>query len=426
MSLGHSFLAACLTSGTTYEFLNHGDIKHLFKANEVGAYDYTREYVKKYGKLPTTGTVELHTKEELPEAKDAPGYYYDELVKRYTSQECKLIMTEATKFLQIGSMSPDKALEVLTEGVMRLTTQKFGRKIIDFREAYELVWADYVHQMKGDDNIRFFTGWPTLDDMSGGLTTGDMFSIVGRPAAGKTWQLLYAMITGWQDKFSEDKKPVSTGQSRLLFSMEMKPLPISQRLAAIQLSMPYTDIDKAALSTKGQKQLKEGLWELKGFGAPFWVVDGNLSATVEDMWMIARQLKPDAIGIDGGYLVKHPTEKDRYKRVAENADLMKSELAEIAPVIVSWQFARSKDKGKKGEPAKKDLDDIGYTDAIGQVSSLVAGIMQKESIETIIQREIDILKGRKGETGKFVTNWNFQTMDFSEYVEPEVEDLQFL
>jgi hypothetical protein len=60
------------------------------------------------------------------------------------------------------------------------------------------------------------------------------------------------------------------------------------------------------------------------------------------------------------------------------------------------------------------------------VSSLVCGIMQKDSVETVVQRVIDILKGRKGETGQFTTNWNFNSMDFSQYEEPTVEELNFL
>ncbi|QIG66689.1 DNA helicase DnaB-like protein [Rhizobium phage RHph_TM16] len=426
-TLGHQFLAACLTSGSTYDFLNHGEISHLFRINEKPAYEYVKEYVKKYGKLPSEGTVELHTKEELPAAPDATGYYFEEMVKRHTQQELNLTFQEASKFLQPGgNLDPHKALEITTAKVMELVTHKFGKQIVDFRDAYQMVWGDYVQQMTDDGNNRLFTGWPYLDDLSGGLAKGDTLAFVGRPAMGKTWQLLYLLMHGWKDKLAEDGEILEQGQSRLLFSMEMKPLPIAQRLTSMKLSMPYSDIDKGNLSNYGQKKLKEGLTEISGAGAPFWIVDGNLSATIEDMVMIARQLKPDAIGIDGAYLAKHPTIKDRYQRVAENADLIKQELAEIAPVAATWQFARDKNKGgKKGEPQKKDLEDIGYSDAIGQVSSLVCGIMQKESVETVIQRVIDILKGRKGETGQFTTNWDFNKMDFSEYEEPTVEELNF-
>jgi hypothetical protein len=124
--------------------------------------------------------------------------------------------------------------------------------------------------------------------------------------------------------------------------------------------------------------------------------------------------------------MKHPKEKDRYKRVAENADLMKQELAAIAPLCVSWQFAKtaSKKNAKKGE--KPGLEDIGYSDAIPQVSSVVLATLQEETHEAYETRVIDILKGRNGEVGRFKTNWNFMQMDFTEENAQEIEALSFI
>ena len=132
------------------------------------------------------------------------------------------------------------------------------------------------------------------------------------------------------------------------------------------------------------------------------------------------------IFIDGGYLMKHPKERDRYKRVAENADMMKQTLSDICPIMVSWQFAKTaaKKNWKKGE--KPTMEDIGYSDAIPQVSSLVLATMEEELVETHKLRVIDILKGRNGEIGQFKTNWDFFTMNFTEETVQNVEDLSFL
>jgi len=50
-------------------------------------------------------------------------------------------------------------------------------------------------------------------------------------------------------------------------------------------------------------------------------------------------------------------------------------------------------------------------------------------VETLLARKIDILKGRNGETGSFMTNWDFVNMDFSEiidnpYIEGKFEQMQ--
>ena len=136
-------------------------------------------------------------------------------------------------------------------------------------------------------------------------------------------------------------------------------------------------------------------------------------------------------GYDGAYLLTHPTERDRFKRVAENASLIKQHICDLAPTACSWQFARPAKGGSGGsgnvgngkKPAQTG-DEIGYTDAILQLSSLALGLMQPESAETIKQREVSILKGRNGETGSFTVNWNFDwTTDFSEVTE-KVEELE--
>ena len=72
--------------------------------------------------------------------------------------------------------------------------------------------------------------------------------------------------------------------------------------------------------------------------------------------------------------------------------------------------------------AKEDkvgLEYIGDSDAIGRNSSLILGMFEEESPETIRRREISVLKGRHGETGSFFIKWDFENMDFSEYHESE-------
>jgi hypothetical protein len=112
--------------------------------------------------------------------------------------------------------------------------------------------------------------------------------------------------------------------------------------------------------------------------------------------------------------------------VAENATLNKERLCPLAPTVVSWQFA--KPPGGKGKKAEKlTADNIGYTDAIQQLSSTALGIFEEDSVETLIRRKIEILFGRGGEVGSFITNWDFgPNMDFSEVVEEALEELQFV
>jgi replicative DNA helicase len=395
--------------------LAQGNIGHLFEGTEVPVWEFISAHAKKYAKLPDMQTVEAHTDEELPSPEEPFEYYRDLMEQRHIEHELKRTMKEASKHLGLTGKDPAKALKMMADVVMNLVAKKQLRQVSDFRDAYDELVADYVHKYNADEGSGIRFGWPTLDNMTGGLITGDMASLVGRPQKGKTWQMLYSAHHSW-----------SKQQAIPLFvSMEMKPLPIKQRLAAMQAKVPALKLKNAELSTTYLTKFKQSMIEVKGAGVPFWIVDGNLAATVEDIWMLARQLKPDSIWVDGGYLVKHPRERDRWKRVAENAELMKSELSDLCPLIASWQFAKTGAK-KKGKGDKPDLEDIGYTDAIAQVSSLVLGLLDEDSVETIVSRLVTILKGRYGETGQFRTHWDFVKMDFSEVVEKEIQELIYV
>ena len=380
MSFGKQFVHAMCVGGDVPELLSFGNIDHLFKDNEVPYYAYLREHVKKFHVIPDLDTLEAHVGEEVLPSKEPAAYYIDLLKRRYVERELKTMFKKASDLLT-GTKDPEKALELVMATGMELVTREYQHLVTDFRSAYELIIGDYATKWNAPDEYGLKFGWPTLDEMSGGLVKGDMISIVGRPAMGKTWQMLYAAMHGWlaSNRAIAKGKDVPT-QSRLFVSMEMKPLPIQQRLASMLSHLAIKDIDTADLSTTYLNKLKKDLLAVKGFAAPFYVVDGNLTATVEDIWALARQLQVDGIFIDGGYLLKHPRERDRFKRVAENAELIKSDLCDLAPTAVSWQFSRtgSKKQLKKGETSR--LDGIGYTDAIGQVSSLALGLFQGDSV----------------------------------------------
>ncbi len=433
MSLGKMFVSAALAEGSVSAFLQFGNIEDLFKANEVEQYVFVRDFVKKYGKLPVEDTVLAHTKEELFPHKETAEYYFDLMSKRHIEITLKKTLKSANDLLGPEDKDAEAALQLVVSSVMDLMTTKYQKQISDFREAYELVIPEYVQQYNAETGHRLKFGWTTLDEKTGGCVRGDLVSFVGRPAIGKTFQMLYGAMHGWREG---NEHYLATGElpegtSRMFVSMEMDRLAIQQRMAAMQTHVPMDHVKHSALSSKNLQKLKDSLVNVSTYGAPFWVVDGNLAATVEDIHLLARQLKPGSIWIDGAYLLKHPTVKDRYQRVAENADLAKKELASLVPTVCSWQFARPKNKGGKklevkGGTQDLNLDDIGYTDAIAQVSSVVVGMFEEQSIETIMRRLMSLLKGRGGETGSWVSNWDFQNMDFSEYTAPAVSELQFI
>jgi replicative DNA helicase len=152
--------------------------------------------------------------------------------------------------------------------------------------------------------------------------------------------------------------------------------------------------------------------------ADMYVVDGNLAASVDDIYRLAAQLKVAAVYIDGAYLLRHKNARlDRFTKVAENTERMKQLTGDCGlPTFASWQFNREAAKKAKKGDEKVGLEDIGMSDAIAQCSSIVLGLFQEESVETMHQRQVDVLKGRNGEVGQFSINWLFDVMNFDEII----------
>lgn len=409
MSVGMRYLASLIDSGDVKEFTASKVSKDLFKPVELEVYEFVEGFVYSYKALPTKDTViEQFPDMGLPKAPETPAYYADQMRDRYISDTIKAGYTETKKALTKENMDTDEAVRVLSDTLVQIHKITNESRIMDFKESADFLKEAYTKKKVQGMDGTILTGYPSVDSISGGLEGGDVLSIVGRPALGKTFSTLYTGLHAWDQQ----------GKNVLYVSMEMNLLKIQQRLASMKTKYSLTQLKKAQFATNIKKGFFAAMESLKEKPNSYWIVDGNMTATVEDIWKLTMQLHPDLVIVDGAYLLHHPNPRiGKYDRVGENARLLKSMVAAEfdIPVIESWQFNREAvKKMQKNKDAKTGLEDIGYSDEIGQISSLVLGLTQSESVETIKRRKVEILKGRDGETGEFYINWDFFNMDFGE------------
>lgn len=423
-TIGRKLLSSIVLSGDVQEMMSLNLSPALFKDSENLLFDFIIGHLQKHGKLPSFSTIE-----EIPGFEDAliettepASYYLEGVEKRHLQTVMKSFMNEAAACLKDDDKDPEKAFSILLNGVSNLHRHRHRKQLIDFRDAAELIYKEYVKQNSANDEHGLMFGWPSVDEKTGGLKPGDFCSFIGRPASGKTFQLLYNALNAWQG----DKVP-------LFVSMEMAHIVIMQRLAAMQTHKTLTHIMKGQMTTKAFAAMMELLENLKTKKNPLWIVDGNLSQTVDDIILLCQQLKPKALYVDGAYLLRHSNQKiGRFERQTENAEGLKQRVATDLgiPVVASYQFGKAAAKKKKGgsggDGEKAGLEDIYGSDAIAQLSTLVFGLMQPESIETQKEREVDIMKGRNGETGRFTINWDFIGMNFSEVEKNNQGDMGYL
>lgn len=416
---GRQLLSSLVYSGDIGEYVKLSLEPYLFKETEVGLYEFMHEHISKHGKIPAQKTIEekLGT-DVLVEASEPPSYYSEEVEKRYLHNSLKASVQEASALLQ--GKQAEMALDKIMFMVGELYVKRKRKQIVNFtKDAANVVHKAYLQQKTMSNAVALPFGWPTLDEMSGGLRAGDFVSIVGRPMAGKTFMGLYTAMHAWK-----------TGRVPIFFSMEMNTELIIQRLAAIYSKKKLTDLMKAELSSKAFVAMMQDLTDIQGNDTDFIVVDGNLTSTPEDMVMLARQFKPGAAWVDAAYLAQSTNLKiGKWEKQADNAQKLKQRMAQDLgiPVTASYQFSKGSEKEKKkNKDAKPSGADVYGSDEIFQLSSLMLGLFDDEdNIESKKTRSVEILKGRSGETGSFKINWDFSNkMDFSEYKKEDPADLQ--
>jgi replicative DNA helicase len=410
--LGDQFFGALLHSGQVESYLKLGSLDAIFNYEDSDAthFKWVDDFVQKYGKLPSLETARDEMLWEPENPPETINFYHAKLMDRHIHRSLIKAGTEVNVFIENGELS--KALEVMSNVCTRLQMEQNRASIYDFRMAYPVVTKEMKAKLV--EGYSILLGWPTFDKINGGLRPGDLVSIVGRPQQGKSYQMLSRALHVWRTT----KRPV------IFVSMEMSPILVFERLAALYTHVPADWIKMGSiptLHTTAKKKFEESLLALQSEDAPFYVVDGNLSATVFDLNSLCHQLNPCAVFVDGAYMLQHPNKRlGKYEKVAENTGLLKQVIAteRRVPVIASWQFNREATKKKKAEIP--NLEDIAYSDEIGQLSSVVLGLFQEENVESILKKRIDVLKGRSGEVGSFYTFWDFQTMNFEEIVSPEI------
>lgn len=420
-SFGKLFLASSVKDGTPFDLLAKGDVSELMTETELPVYQFIVGHIQKHGVIPDVQTIAQHTGVDLSiiPVKEPSSYYRGLMSRRYVERQLKntILQVQEDHFGDLNK-DPREAIPILYEALGEIMRNSTQQEIVDYRKASPLLMAEYKKDVFGDNSDNMLTGWPKYDSMSGGIAPGDYLSIVGRPMAGKSWLIIWIAYICWLN-----------GRTVLVVSMEMTSTLVLQRLSAINANISMGKLKNgsgAGLSSKEYKTYQDTLLNASQADNGFYVVDMNLTGQVSDIEHMVEVTQPDVVLIDGGYLLKHPKVRDRYARVAENAELLKQTVAKRVPLAVSWQFSRDAVKGKKANAPDATLEDIGYTDVIGQVSSIVLGLMQDETVETLHRKRVGILKGRHGESGHFEINWNFQKMDFSEYTEPKVQDLKYL
>lgn len=379
----------------------------LFKPYEQDLFAWVQQHLTLHHSLPHPDTLQaMFPDTGVLEVPEPSSYYLTLLEEQYAYDRVNKANLDSQMILKQDQSAADAALDVLRVCLREITEQRYRVRILDVAQDGPTLVLTAYQQTSSAEYVGMF-GWPYIDLQSGGVMPGDVISFVGRPAVGKTWLTLWTALHNW----------VVRHLNVLYVSMEMMTLPIAQRIAALYTHQNIAQLKAATFGNQTFQKFYTSLKAMQYETAKLYVVDGNLAANVEDLFGLAEMLQCKVIFIDGAYLLRHRNARlDRFTRAAENVELIKRACTDLEMMaFTSWQFNReASKKQKKGKGQQGDLEDVGYTDAVGQISSVVLSLYQEDSVETMKQRRIQVLKGRNGEIGQFSIAWDFTAMSFTQ------------
>ena len=202
--------------------------------------------------------------------------------------------------------------------------------------------------------------------------------------------------------------------SPLVATFEMKPFQCVRRLVALETGVSATMIRLGRLSHWGRERVAEGVDMITGWDErPFFIMEGGLRTTVEDLGLRVQELRPNALYVDGAYLLRTRSKVGaKWERIAETAEVLKMIAGEFnIPVIETYQFNR-RGPGSMGN--------IGGSDAVGQLASIVIALDDEQqgghSMWAARQFKVmKLLKGREGERGTIRVLYDMEKMVIAQH-----------
>lgn len=397
MSDGLKLLGSIIDTGSV-RTLRELD-RDIFIDEEIELLDFLRAHYRRYGTVPAIVTVEDELDITIPIAEEVPEYYLKRVHDRRLYGVVKGKFNQLKDTLRRFDM--DEARVVIDDLRASTRVTHTATDIRNIREAVDGAMSlyDSAHLSPGVSGVP--SGWPGFDEATGGYQPGDLVSFVARPSMGKTYTLLKQSLSSWV-----------AGYSVLVVTMEMTIEQCARRIIAMQAGVNPDFMRRGQLSTYAMRRIGRFKDELAGTGR-YRIFSGGMRSKVSDVDMLIAEYRPDILYIDGVYLM-HPDSKrsmSKLERIPEVFDeLKRTTLAQNIPVVVTTQFNRQ--AGKKGKEGS--LENIAYSDSTSTHSSLVISINDAPAPHAGSKRLLTFMKGREGESGSHLINYNFRPMDFTE------------
>lgn len=282
-----------------------------------------------------------------------------------------------------GSAALGAAFEELSKLDQGSASDKYTHSFGDLLQRLETSWRS------PDAHEVIPTPWPDVNDrIAGGLHSGRMYVVGGRPGEGKS-------IVGHQVA----EHAASRGMASMVFSVEMGGTEVAGRMVSSGARIEMDEISRRKLSEHSWRKFAE--YQDQAYAYPL-IVNEKPSLTLPYIMSECRAAKRRSglklVVVDYLQLLKGDRTDTREQQVAGISRSLKQMSRELdVAVVVPAQLNRG--PASRGRPLLSDLRESGGIEADADVVMLLARQFDEKTGKPAPFVTIDLAKNRQGRVG---------------------------
>lgn len=282
--------------------------------------------------------------------------YAERVREEATSRRFRAICAE-------GARSGDVAE---TQAAITELLQSKPAGVVPLKAAMQRMWNGVMQRyQQGEEFSGLRTGFPEIDEKTGGLQPGRVYGIGARAKMGKTVLAMNICANVACPPLDNEGEPLWTPRNVAVWSLEMSEDELAQRMASAAAGVMSVLLQRPRLMDKHEEaSARLGAAIARLNGAPLMVSD-RMDVSIEDIEAQARQLhaegRLDLMCIDHLGLLRLP-KKDRHDLSVGHVTRRLKGLAKdlSIPAILVFQLNRGSETGAQVRPPRpSDARDSG-------------------------------------------------------------------
>lgn len=293
-------------------------------------------------------------------------------------QEIKQLLTEAAQRLEHDSETTLDMLNMGAHALRNLTSKSSDQHLsssgmTEFMDRLTLAQDGLAYG-------KISWPWEPLQDATLGIQADDYIVFYGRPKSMKSFVLCALAAHVYR-----------SGGRVLIYTKEMPAWQLFRRIVAFLAKLPYDDVRLGRLLGADMQSIKDLETFIKGRAREthgqhdITVISGkDVPGSDNISWMRTKveKYKPDVLFIDGLYLMsadgKREMGKD-HERVANISRAARQMVLDTGVPLIATMQANRKAAGH----SKAELDEVAYSDTIGQDATVVMRVINEKETPTI-------------------------------------------